>query len=52
VSGFGAPRDLESVERLREAGFQRLFWYVPPEPREQAVPRVERYAERLRQITA
>jgi probable F420-dependent oxidoreductase len=52
VSGFGAPRDLESIERLREAGFQRLFWYVPPEPREQAVPRIERYAERLRQITA
>jgi probable F420-dependent oxidoreductase len=52
VSGFGAPRDAESVERLREAGFHRLFWYVPPEPREQALPRVERYAERLRELTA
>ena len=52
VSGFGAPRDPESVERLREAGFDRLFWYVPPEPAEQVVPRVERYAERLRAVTA
>ena len=40
------------MERLREAGFDRLFWYVPPEPAEEAVPRIERYAERLRQITA
>jgi alkanesulfonate monooxygenase SsuD/methylene tetrahydromethanopterin reductase-like flavin-dependent oxidoreductase (luciferase family) len=52
VSGFGAPRDVESVERLRDAGFDRLFWYVPPEPREQAAPRVERYAERLAELTA
>jgi probable F420-dependent oxidoreductase len=51
VSGFAAPRDAESVERLREAGFDRLFWYVPPEPREQAVPRIERYAERRREIS-
>jgi probable F420-dependent oxidoreductase len=52
VSGFGAPRDPESVERLREIGFKRLFWYVPPEPPEQAIPRVERYAERMRELTA
>jgi probable F420-dependent oxidoreductase len=52
VSGFAAARDLESVERLREAGFDRLFWYVPPEPREQVVPRIERYAERLREISS
>jgi probable F420-dependent oxidoreductase len=50
VSGFAGPRDLESVERLREAGFSRLYWYVPPEPAEQVVPRVERYAERVREL--
>jgi alkanesulfonate monooxygenase SsuD/methylene tetrahydromethanopterin reductase-like flavin-dependent oxidoreductase (luciferase family) len=52
VSGFAAPRDPESVERLREAGFQRVFWYVPPEPREAVEPRLERYAERVRQLAA
>jgi probable F420-dependent oxidoreductase len=52
VSGFGAPRDPETVERLREIGFHRLLWYVPPEPREEVEPRVERYAERVRQLQA
>jgi probable F420-dependent oxidoreductase len=52
VSAFGAPRDLETVERLREIGFHRLFWYVPPEPRDAVEPRVERYAERARQLEA
>ena len=52
VSGFGAPRDPETVERLREAGFDRLFWYVPPEPAEQVVPRVERCADRLSAVAA
>ncbi|MFL5781619.1 MAG: LLM class F420-dependent oxidoreductase [Thermoleophilaceae bacterium] len=51
VSGFAAPRDLETVERLREAGFDRLFWLLPPEPREQVAPRLERYAERLPEIS-
>jgi probable F420-dependent oxidoreductase len=50
VSGFGAPRDVESVERLREIGFHRLFWYVPPEPRDEVAKRVERYAERVREL--
>jgi probable F420-dependent oxidoreductase len=52
VSGFGAPRDPETVERLREIGFHRLFWYVPPEPRDQVAPRIERYAERVRELQA
>jgi probable F420-dependent oxidoreductase len=52
VSGFGAPRDPETVERLREIGFHRLFWYVPPEPRDEVVPRVERYAKRVRELQA
>jgi probable F420-dependent oxidoreductase len=52
VSGFGAPRDPETVERLREIGFHRLFWYVPPEPRDEVVPRIERYAERVRELQA
>jgi probable F420-dependent oxidoreductase len=50
ISGFGAPRDPETVERLREIGFHRLLWYVPPEPREEVAKRVERYAERVREL--
>jgi alkanesulfonate monooxygenase SsuD/methylene tetrahydromethanopterin reductase-like flavin-dependent oxidoreductase (luciferase family) len=50
VSGFAAPHDPGTVERLREAGFHRLFWYVPPEPYEDVAPRVERYAEQARQL--
>jgi probable F420-dependent oxidoreductase len=50
VSGFGAPRDPESVERLAAAGFTRLFWYVPPEPRDEAAARIERYAERVAEL--
>ena len=50
VSGFAAPRDPETVERLQEVGFSRLFWYLPSEPREETAKRVERYAGRVREL--
>jgi probable F420-dependent oxidoreductase len=50
VSGYAAPRDPPTVERLREAGFSRLFWLLPPEPRDEAASRIERYAERVREL--
>ena len=52
VSGFAAPRDPDTVHRLEEIGFHRLFWYVPPEPRDQVAERIERYAERARELAA
>jgi probable F420-dependent oxidoreductase len=52
VSGFAAPHDAGAVERLREIGFHRLFWYVPPEPRDKVAPRVERYAGLVRELQA
>jgi probable F420-dependent oxidoreductase len=45
VSGFAAPHDPDTVKRLGEAGFSRLFWYVPPEPRDKVAARIERYAK-------
>ena len=50
VSGFAAPRDPETVERLEEIGFSRLYWYVPPEPRDEVAKRLERYAGRVREL--
>ena len=50
VSGFAAPRDPDTVEKLAEIGFSRLFWYVPPEPRDEVAKRLERYAERVREL--
>jgi alkanesulfonate monooxygenase SsuD/methylene tetrahydromethanopterin reductase-like flavin-dependent oxidoreductase (luciferase family) len=50
VSGFGAPRDPETVERLEEIGFSRLYWYVPPESRDEVAKRLERYATRVREL--
>jgi probable F420-dependent oxidoreductase len=50
VSGFAAPRDPESVERMAEAGFHRAFWYVDPEPRDEVAKRIERYAERVDEL--
>jgi probable F420-dependent oxidoreductase len=52
VSGYAAPRDPATVERLREAGFSRLFWLLPPEPRDEAAARIERYAARVRELQA
>jgi probable F420-dependent oxidoreductase len=50
VSGFAAPRDAETVEKLGEIGFSRLFWYVPPEPRDEVAKRLERYAARVSEL--
>jgi len=50
VSGFAAPRDPGSVERMAEAGFHRAFWYVDPEPRDEVARRIERYAERVGEL--
>ena len=50
VSGFAAPHDPDTVKRLEEAGFSRLFWYVPPEPHDEAAARIERYAERVSEL--
>jgi hypothetical protein len=52
VSGFAAPHDPDTVKRLGEAGFSRLFWYVPPESREKAAARLGRYAELASELTA
>jgi probable F420-dependent oxidoreductase len=50
VTGFGAPRDPATVERLREIGLHRILWYLPPEPRDEVERHLERFAERMREL--
>ena len=34
----------------REIGVHRILWYLPPAPRDEVAPRVERYAARVREV--
>ena len=50
MTAFAASHDAADIERLREAGVHRIVWYVPPKERDEAARRVERYAERMREL--
>ena len=50
VTASAAPRDAEYLATLSNAGVHRTVWYIPPEPYDEAKPRVERAAERKREV--
>ena len=42
---FGMGRSEERVQQVIDLGFQRLIFQLPPDPPEQAIPRLDHYAE-------
>lgn len=44
ISIFGARPDRDTVDRLEQAGVERVIFGLPPAPREVVEPAVERYA--------
>ena len=49
VTTYGGFRDgPANVERLRDAGIERVIWYVPPDGRDAALRRLEEVAELIR----
>jgi probable F420-dependent oxidoreductase len=44
VTLYGAPRDVDALERYREAGATRAVFWLPPEVREVVEPKLDRYA--------
>ncbi|MFL5883584.1 MAG: LLM class F420-dependent oxidoreductase, partial [Thermoleophilaceae bacterium] len=47
---FHSKSDPEFVEEMREAGADGCVFWIPPEPRDQTEPRLDRIAERLREF--
>ena len=50
ITASAAPRDLDHLTKLAEAGAHRAVWYVPPEPYEETKARVKRAAELRREV--
>jgi hypothetical protein len=45
VSIYGAPADAGAVRRYAEAGVQRVLFWVPPRPKDDVLPILDRYAQ-------
>ncbi len=52
VSTYGGSGGAAEIERLRDAGIERLIWYVPPDGRDAALHRLEALAELIRPYLA
>jgi alkanesulfonate monooxygenase SsuD/methylene tetrahydromethanopterin reductase-like flavin-dependent oxidoreductase (luciferase family) len=52
VSVYMCPQDEGVVERCREHGVARVIFLLQPEPREKALPEVDRLAELARRVGA
>ena len=44
VSVFGAPADLGVLKRFAAAGVQRVNFWVPPKPKDEVLPILDRFA--------
>lgn len=50
MSLFGTPTSSERLQPIRDAGFQRVIFFLPAAPREEILPKLDRYAELMRTV--
>lgn len=50
LSLFGCPTQRERLEGIRDAGFQRVIFFLPAQGRDVILPKLDRYADLMRTV--